>query len=157
MILKHQTAPFAFFLPLTLPRRTTPIKGLPGILPFQKRFIKIFKCYVFIFVILFVYLFPVLGLHYCEGFFLVLMSGGWSLGVVCGVLTAVASLVEAPGSGAWTSVAALPRLNCSSVCGIFQDQESNPRSLHWQADSYLLSHWESPAKTSGIDSGIHSH
>ena len=29
-------------------------------------------------------------------------------------------------------------LSCSEVCGIFSDQGSNSRLLHWQVDSYLL-------------------
>ena len=31
-------------------------------------------------------------------------------------------------------------LSCPAACGIFRDQESNPRPLHWQVDSYLLDH-----------------
>ena len=31
-------------------------------------------------------------------------------------------------------------LSCSMGCGLFPDQESNPPSLHWQADSLSLSH-----------------
>ena len=76
-------------------------------------------------------------------------SGAWtSVAVVCGLSTW--------GFQAWTSVAVVPRLSCSLVCGIFLDQGSNPCSLHWQADSYLLRCWESPTKTSSNDSGMHS-
>ena len=32
----------------------------------------------------------------------------------------------------------------SAACGIFPDQGSNPRPLHWQADSQPLRHQESP-------------
>jgi len=32
------------------------------------------------------------------------------------------------------------RLSCSMACGIFLDQGWNPRLLHWQADSWSLSH-----------------
>ena len=32
----------------------------------------------------------------------------------------------------------------SAACGIFPDQGSNPRSLHWQADSQPLRHQGSP-------------
>ena len=35
-------------------------------------------------------------------------------------------------------------LSCSTACGIFLDQGSNPCLLHWQADPYLLLHQESP-------------
>ena len=31
-------------------------------------------------------------------------------------------------------------LSCSRACGIFTDQGSNPCLLHWQAESYPLSH-----------------
>ena len=33
--------------------------------------------------------------------------------------------------------------SCSTACGIFPDQLSNPCPLHWQADSYLLYHQKS--------------
>ena len=35
-------------------------------------------------------------------------------------------------------------LSCSVARGIFSDQGSNPCPLHWQADSYPLSHQGSP-------------
>ena len=38
------------------------------------------------------------------------------------------------------SVVVAYRLNCSSACGLFPDQESNPRLLHWQMNSLPLSH-----------------
>ena len=31
------------------------------------------------------------------------------------------------------------RLSCSVACGVFLDQGSNPRLLHWQADSWFSS------------------
>ena len=34
--------------------------------------------------------------------------------------------------------------SCSAACGIFPDQGSNPRPLHWQADSQPLRHQGSP-------------
>ena len=36
-------------------------------------------------------------------------------------------------------------LSCSVACGIFLDQGSNLRPLHWQVDSYPLHHQGSPA------------
>ena len=65
------------------------------------------------------YLFlAVLGLCCCEGF---------SLVVVMGLLSAVASLVVGL-VGAWASVIVACGLSCSTTCGIFQAQEygSNP-------------------------------
>ena len=47
-------------------------------------------------------------------------SGGYSLDVVCGLLTAVASLVGEHG------------LSCSAASGIFPDQGSNSCPLYWQ-------------------------
>ena len=38
------------------------------------------------------------------------------------------------------SVAVAHGLSCSKACGVFPDQGSNLCSLHWQADSYPLSH-----------------
>ena len=35
-------------------------------------------------------------------------------------------------------------LTCSTACGIFLDQGSNPHLLHWQSDSYPLHHQGSP-------------
>ena len=35
-------------------------------------------------------------------------------------------------------------LSCSTACGIFLDQGSNPRLPHWQADTLLLNHQGSP-------------
>ena len=49
-------------------------------------------------------------------------------------------LLWSTGSGHLGSVVVAQRLSCS------QDQGSNPRPLHWQADSYLLYHQGSPKK-----------
>ena len=46
--------------------------------------------------------------------------------------------------GAWASVVAAHEHSCSGACGIFPDQESNPCSLRWQADSEPLCHQGSP-------------
>ena len=45
-----------------------------------------------------------------------------------------------PGFYRTGSVAVAHRLSCSTVCGIFPSQGSNPCLLHWQADSLPLSH-----------------
>ena len=55
--------------------------------------------------------------------------------VVHGLLIAVASVVEYRLWGMWASVVVAHRLSCPEAHGIFPDQESNPCSLHWQADS----------------------
>ena len=92
------------------------------------------------FKIIFIYLFTaVLGLCCCEGFFLVtasaelLSSCGAQASHCCGFsLRSTASIVVARG------------LSCSTTCGIFWDEGSNPCLLHWQADSLPLSHQGSP-------------
>ena len=56
-----------------------------------------------------------------------------------------ASLVVAPGLSNPDSVVVVHGFCCSTACGIFSDQGSNPRSLYWQADSYPLYHKGSPA------------
>ena len=38
-------------------------------------------------------------------------------------------------------------LSCSAACGIVPDEGSNPRLLHWDAGSLLLSHQGSPVWT----------
>ena len=51
--------------------------------------------------------------------------------------------------GSWVvqstcSVVVVHRLSCSTACGIFPGQKSNPCLLHWQADSSPPSHHGSP-------------
>ena len=46
-----------------------------------------------------------------------------------------ASVVVACGLQSAGSVVAAHGLSCSVACGIFLDQGSNPRPLHWKADS----------------------
>ena len=102
---------------------------------------------------LYLYLFlTVLGLHYCEGF---------SLVVACGLLTVAPSPVEHGHESVQASVLVVHelsscrsrstgsmvearRLSCSVACGIFPTKGSSPRLLHWQADSVPLSHQGSP-------------
>ena len=93
--------------------------------------------------ILFTYLsLAVLGLCYYVGFSLVT---GFSLVAVCGLLLAVASLVAEHGlEGALATVVGAYGLSCSTACGSFLDQGSNPCLLHWQVDSLPLSHQGSP-------------
>ena len=52
-----------------------------------------------------------LGLHCCVGFSLVVVSGGYSLVAVVGLLIAVTSLPAAQALGVQTSVAAAHRLS----------------------------------------------
>ena len=71
-------------------------------------------------------------------------SGGSVLALVLGLLIAATSLVEHGSRSQWLqhvgSIVAAHEFSCSVACGIFPDQGSNPRLLHWQADSLPLSH-----------------
>ena len=63
-----------------------------------------------------------LGLRCCLGFSLVAASRGYSLVVVHGLLTVVASLVREYGLlVSWASVVVGHGLSCSGACGIFLD------------------------------------
>ena len=98
------------------------------------------------------YLFlAVLGLCRCAGFTLAAESGGYSLAVVHGLLTAGASLVVVHELYSTGSVVVAHELTCSSACGIFLDQGSNLKLLHWQVDSLPLSHQGSPQRFMFID------
>ena len=50
----------------------------------------------------------------------------------------------APGRYSTGSVGVALGLSCSLMYGIFLDHRWNPSLLHWQADSFPLSHQESP-------------
>ena len=59
-----------------------------------------------------------LGLHCCAGFSPAAESRGYSPGAVCGLLTAVASLVAVPGLQSIGSIVVAHTLGCSMACGI---------------------------------------
>ena len=74
------------------------------------------------------------------GFFLVVVSGGYSL-----------RWVGATCYGTWAlervgSVVVTHGLSYSVPCGLFPEQGSNPCSLHCQEDSQPLDHWGSPKR-----------
>ena len=54
------------------------------------------------------------------------------------------SVMVAPGLWSTGSIVVVRWLSCSTACGIFPDQGSNPCLLHWQVDSLPLSHLGSP-------------
>ena len=72
--------------------------------------------------------------------------GGWGLLFIGDRLLIAVGFsccwVKAPGE--WDSVVVAHRLSCSAAYGIFPDQGLNPCPLHWQVDSYPLSHQGSP-------------
>ena len=86
---------------------------------------------------LFIYLFlAALGLRCCVQAFSSCGKRGLFFLAVPSLLIAVASLCcRAQALGACASVVVALGLSCSSACGIFPDQGSNPCSLHWQVDS----------------------
>ena len=71
-----------------------------------------------------------LGLHCCSNFSLVAESGGYSLVLLHGLLTAVTSLVEEHRlQGMWASEVVAHGLSCPEALGIFLDEGSNPCPL----------------------------
>ena len=98
-------------------------------------------------IILFNNLLVVVGLLCSAGFSLVAASGGHSLLARHRLLIAVASFVVEHGfygaglrsCGSWALDPVLTvvvhGLSCSVACGVFLDQVSNLRVLHWKADS----------------------
>ena len=51
------------------------------------------------------------------------------------------SVVVAPGLQSTDSIVVAHGLSCSKLCGIFLDQGSNPRLLHWQVGRWILYDW----------------
>ena len=55
-----------------------------------------------------------------------------------------ASVAAAPGLWSAGSVVVALRLSCSTACGIFPNQGSDPCLLHWQVNPLPLSHQRGP-------------
>ena len=103
------------------------------------------------------YLFmAVLALHFCARALSNCGKWGPLFIAVRGPLTIAASLVaehrlsrplllRSTGSRRAGSVIVARGPSCSTACGIFPDQGSNPCPLHWQADSQPLRHHGSPS------------
>ena len=96
---------------------------------------------IFIFNIYFSFFMTVLGL-YCFAWAFSLQSVGATLH--CGTKASLcggSSCYGGQALGAQASVVVACWLSsCGEAYGIFWDQGSNPRSLHWQTDSYPLYH-----------------
>ena len=88
-----------------------------------------------------------------QGLSPVAASGGHSSSRCAGLLLSRPLLLRSTGSRRAGSVAVAHGLSCSAVCGIFPDQGSNPRPLHWQADSQPLRHQGSPVPSYLMDGG----
>ena len=103
-----------------------------------------------IFLILFYLLFisGCTGSSLCAGCSLVaahrLLIAIPSLVAECRLLGTQASITAVPELQNTGSVAVMCVLRCSTACGIFLDQGSNLRLLHWQADSLPLSYQGNP-------------
>ena len=90
------------------------------------------------------YLFlAVLGLHCCAWAFSSCGVWGFSLQQLLLLQSMVSSAPRLQQLWLVGSIVAR-KLSCRAACGIFPDQGSNPRSQHWQTDSYPLCHQESP-------------
>ena len=79
-----------------------------------------------------------------RGLSLVVASGGHSSSQCAGFSLSRPLLLRSTGSRRAGSVIVAHRPRCSTACGIFPDQGSNPCPLHWQADSQPLRHLGSP-------------
>ena len=78
------------------------------------------------------------------GLSLVVASGGHSSSRCVGLSLSRPLLLWSIGSRRAGSVVVAHGPSCSTACGIFPDQGSNPCPLHWQADSQPLRHQGSP-------------
>ena len=81
-----------------------------------------------------------------RGLSLVAASGGHSSSRCAGLSLSRPLLLWGTGSRRAGSVVVTHGPNCSTACGIFPDQGSNPCPLHWQADSQPLRHQGSPGE-----------
>ena len=78
------------------------------------------------------------------GLSLVVASGGHSSSQCAGLSLSRPLLLRSTGSRRAGSVIVAHGPSRSAACGILPDQSSNPRPLHWQADSQPLCHQGSP-------------
>ena len=98
-----------------------------------------------LFIYLFIYLFWLCWVFVSvRGLPLVAASGSHSSSRCAGLSQSRPLLLQSTGSRHAGSVVVAHGLSCSTACGIFPDQGSNPCPLHWQADSQPLRHQGSP-------------
>ena len=79
-----------------------------------------------------------------QGLSLVVASGGHSSSRCAGLSLSRPLLLRSTGSRRAGSVIVAHGPSRSAACGIFPDQGSNLRPLHWQADFQALHHQGSP-------------
>ena len=102
----------------------------------------------FFFINLFIYLFIYLWLCWffvsVRGLSLLAASGGHSSSRCAGLSLSRPLLLRSTGSRRAGSAIVAHGPSCSTACGIFPDQGSNPCPLHREADSQPLRHQGSP-------------
>ena len=100
---------------------------------------------------IFIYLFIYLCLSWvfisARGLSLVAASGGHSSSQWAGLSLSRPLLLRSTGSRRTGSVVVAHGPSCSTACGIFPDQGSNPCPVRWQADSQPLCHQGSPLQS----------
>ena len=104
--------------------------------------------FTFFFLILFIYLWLCWVFISVWGLSLVAASGGHSSSRCTGLSLSRPLLLRSTGSRRAGSAVVACGPSRSMACGIFPDQDSNPRPLHWQADSQPLRHQGSPLPAS---------
>ncbi|XP_049571910.1 uncharacterized protein LOC117196525 [Orcinus orca] len=103
------------------------------------------KCVLFFFKInLFIYFWLCWVFVSVRGLSLVAASGGHSSSRCAGLSLSWPLLLRSTGSRYAGSVVVAHGPSCSTACGIFPGQGSNPCPLHWQADSQPLRRQGSP-------------
>ena len=108
--------------------------------------------FVYLFIFLFFYLLFIYYFYFwlcwvfvsVWGLSPVAASGGHSSLRCEGLSLSLPLLFQSTGSRCSGSVVVAHGPSCSTACGIFPDQGSNPCPLHWQADSQPLCHQRSP-------------
>ena len=104
------------------------------------------------FIYLFIYLWLCWVFVSVRGLSPVAASGGHSSSRRAGLSLSWPLLLRSTGSRCAGSVVVAHGPSCSTACGIFPDQGSNPCPLHWQADSQPLRHQGSPLASFKIPS-----
>ena len=104
--------------------------------------------FIYLFIYLFIYSWLCWVFVSVRRLSLVAASGGHSSSRCAGLSLSRPLLLRSTGSRRAGSVVVAHRPSCSTACGIFPDQGSNPCPLHWQADSQPLRHQGSPCLSS---------
>ena len=108
-----------------------PSSGIAGL--YVVLFLVFFFFYKFIY--LFIYFWLCWVFVSVRGLSPVAASGGHSSSLCAGLSLSRPLPLRSTGSRRAGSVVVAHGLSCSTACGIFPDQGSNPCPLHWQADS----------------------